>query len=153
MRTIARISVVALIGCAGTSHSVVFQSTDQTFVAQAGQTPAVYVEADDVKGPKSTLRSVGLIKVTARESSGLEHVIELAAEKGRELGCWMVIEHKAFESMQAQVELEGGGSIILAHGAAPHAGPAPRPNNRTTVFDCIVRGTPPPNAHSVAVDA
>jgi hypothetical protein len=85
------------------------------------------------------LRSVGLIKVTVRESSD-EKTVDLAAEKGRTLGCWLVVEHSAFEAMQSQ--LEGGATVILAHGAAPHAMPVPKFHDRSTVFDCVVRASP-----------
>ncbi len=78
------------------------------------------------------MRSVGLIRINLPESSGRKRVLELAVEKGRELGCWVLVEHSAFTSLNA--ELEDGARIFLAHAGGHEAAPGAL----QAEFDCVL---------------
>ncbi len=57
----------------------------------------------------------------------------------RELGCWIIIEHDAFATLQ--VQRDAAARFLRAHGG-PHHVPKVSPRRRHTVqFDCVVRGT------------
>ena len=131
------LSVVALVlGCAPAVHSV-FHATDASYVPKPGPTPRVYLEAKHVDFPRSQLRSVGIIEVTVPKKHGMERAIELAAAKGRELGCWLVIEHSTFEKLAVSLAFDA--RVSLAHGP-PSAAPAARvPAKLTAEFYCIVK--------------
>lgn len=105
-----------------------------------GPTPRVYVEANLDGVPQSKMRSVGIIEVTVSQTKGLARAIELAAEKGRELGCWVLIEHAIFQKLQSRASLAFGAGVTLAHGPAPTVGHTRAPSTLTAEFDCVVQG-------------
>lgn len=129
----------AIVGCSG-GIRVVFHPTDRTFIGRPGPRPRVYLPMNLDELPKTGMRSVGLIEVTVPESSGIERAIDAATEKGRELGCWILIEHSAFATVQTRASLDHGAVIILAHGPGPHVGPSASPpvGKRTAQFHCVV---------------
>lgn len=107
------------IGCGSTTRSV-FHLTDQTFRPAPGSAPAVYLVVDDV--PRSRMRSVGTIVVTVAQSSGIQRAIEVAKEKGRQLGCWILIEESIFATARTRASLDHGAAVQLAHGGGDHGG-------------------------------
>lgn len=136
------ISVVVLIGCASATRSA-FHQSDPSFRPSRGSAPRVYLERDLDQVPPGALKSVGLVEVTVPESSGIARAIELAAEKGREVGCWILVEHEAFAALQttrqSRVELSHGAIIMLAHGGGGGGGDAPSSEGMLTVeFDCVI---------------
>ena len=132
MSVMARWSIVALAACATTSRAT-FRITDPTFVPAPGQTPPVFTSTES-EIPSDARRSVGIIEVHTDSEA---RAAEIAAAKGRELGCTILIEHRAYERLRAQ--LGSGGQITLAHGA-PHLPPKVTPPTTTYRFHCVVRG-------------
>jgi hypothetical protein len=127
---------VTVLGCGQTIRST-FQATDPTFTPSPGPTPRVYVESNRADIPRVKLRSVGVLAITVAKKYGLSRAVELAADKGRELGCWAVIEHSTFETLQSHA-LSFDARVILAHGpphTPKHAGP---PTTLTVEFDCVL---------------
>lgn len=107
----------------------------------------MYIEANIGDVPKVPMRSVGLITVTVPESSGIKSAIDVAVAKGRELGCWILIEHSAFEALQSQAGLIGGAHIFLAHGGGDggggHGQQSASSGTLSAEFDCVLqRGEP-----------
>lgn len=84
------------------------------------------------------MRSVGLIEVTMPKSTGIDRAVEAAAKKGSELGCWIVVEHSAFASLESRASVAHGATVILAHGV-PHVGRTASPKQRIAQFDCVVQ--------------
>jgi len=143
--------VAAMIGCAGTTRSV-FHPTDPTFAPRTGPMPRVYLHRNLANVPASGMRSVGLIAVTVRESSGIERAIEVATDKGSELGCWILIEHSAFEAIKPHASIAHGATVILIHGSLgglPGSLNVNSSSGKTTVFDCIM----PTNSSRSAFDS
>lgn len=127
--------VLALVACAGSTRAV-FIPSDSSFKPSPGASPALYLDDDIDDVPNAPMRSVGVIEV--RINSGDEsRSAELAITKGREIGCWILVERSAFERLRERARLEHGAIVILAHGPGPHIAGAPRPKV-TTVFHCIV---------------
>jgi hypothetical protein len=126
-------TIVLLAACA-TSTRASLRASDPTFVPAPGLTPAVYTSARAAEIPADARRSVGLVEVHADTEA---QAAELASAKGREIGCWMLIEHTVFEHRGA--ELADGGRIYLAHGG-PQLPPRVKPPKTQYQFDCIVRG-------------
>lgn len=90
------------------------------------------------------MRSVGFIQVTVPGDSGISRAIEVATAKGRDLGCWILIEHGAFATVQSSAPLDHGASIILAHGPGLHIrGPVGPKGKLTAKFDCVMQMTTP----------
>lgn len=154
MRSVALRSIVvtvfgavACVGCSATTRSV-FHPSDPAFTPRAGQMPAVYLQRNIETVPMQRMRSVGLIQVTVAHGKGIDRAVDAAAKKGSELGCWIVIEHSAFVSLESRASLDHGAAITLAHGPAPHISRLPTPERgRIMQFDCIVK------ANSVSADA
>ena len=139
--------VFGLLGCAPSTRTV-FHQSDPTFRPAPGPAPRVYSELNAGDVPKVPMRSVGLVEVTVPESSGIARAIELAMQKGRELGCWILIEQSAFTTLDtraSRIELAHGARIVLAHtggGGADH-GAAPASEGKLTAeFHCVLRATP-----------
>ena len=135
------------LGCAAPVRAR-FEATDPTFRAMAGPRPRVYVDSN-LDGMSATgLRSVGLITVRVPRSSGIQRVLELAADKGQELGCWIVVEHDAFSRLP-RATLGDRVEIHLAHGPGPHVKSSIDVRVLEGRFDCVVRSAPhdtPPRA-------
>ena len=128
--------VASVLGCGPTITSS-FHATDPTFTPTPGPAPRVYVESNRADIPRVKLRSVGVLTITVAKKHGLSRAVELATERGRELGCWLVIEHGIFEKRHAHA-LTFGARVILAHGpphTPKHAGP---PTRLTVEFDCVL---------------
>ncbi len=131
-------AAAAMVGCSASTRSV-FRPTDPTFTPRPGPTPPVYLQQNIGDVPKEPMRSVGLIEVTVPGSSGIKRAIEVATAKGRELGCWILIEHSAFATVQSSASLDHGATIVLAHGSGPHIGGPVAPEGKVTArFDCVV---------------
>jgi len=127
------------MGCSGSVRSV-FHPSDPAFRPTPGPIPRVYLEIDLADVPKMGMRSVGLLEVTVPKSSGIKRAIDVAAEKARDLGCWILIEHSAFQSVEPRASLDHGAIVALAHGGVGHIGRGPSPKGSLTAeFDCIVR--------------
>lgn len=82
------------------------------------------------------MHSVGIIEVADARGS---RASEIAAAKGRELGCWAVVEHDIYIAAAKAALNEFGARIILAHGTAIHVTNA-RPPGAAARFDCVLRG-------------
>lgn len=136
---LAVLSGAGVMGCSGGVRSV-FHPSDPAFRPTPGPMPRVYLEIDLADVPKVGMRSVGLIEVRVPKSSGIERAIDVAAEKGRELGCWILIEHSTFARVEPRASLDHGAIVTLAHGGVGHVGRSPSPRASVTAeFDCIVR--------------
>lgn len=125
---------MSLVGCAARAQTT-FHPTDASFTARSRSSdPKVYLHAEDV--PSGALRSVGIIEVR-----GIDAEVKAAA-KGRELGCWAVIDHAVFVKMQrvrtenAPLGNASDTNALLAHGGAPHVETTRIPQN--TKFDCVM---------------
>lgn len=93
--------------------------------------------------PKSGIRSVGLIEVTVPESSGMQRALDVAAKKGQELGCWILVEHSAFATIESGAATRFGAAVILAHGGGHNAGASSHSGESSggtlsAEFDCIL---------------
>lgn len=144
MRALERASRVAVViplvvlGCAQAAQSV-FHASDAAFTPTPGPTPRVYVDSSRADVPRAKIRSVGVIEITVPKKDGVKRAIELAADKGRELGCWMLIEHSTFEMLQSRASLDFGASIILAHGPVSAPPNIRGPGSKLTAeFDCVM---------------
>lgn len=132
MRSALCLALVIVVGCSG-SASVVFHSTDPNFHPNAGSPPKLYDRSNVAELRHLSVRSVGRIEVNVPESSGKKRVIELAVEKGRELGCWVLVEHSAFATLKTA--LQDGARIFLVHGGGHDASPGAL----RAEFDCVVK--------------
>lgn len=139
MLPIAGAVLILMWGCAPSVHTN-FHPTDPKFAPTPGPPPRVYVESSLADVPRSKMRSVGIIEVIVPERKGLEHAMELAVKRGRELGCWLLIEHAAFEKLQSRASLGFGAAVTLAHGPPPTAKRVGGPSTKLRAeFDCIVQ--------------
>ena len=87
------------------------------------------------------MHSVGLVEVKVPASSGLKRAVVVAATKGRELGCWVMIEHSVFAELNQASWNVFGARALLAHSPAPQiARVAPPTEVLTTEFDCVLQG-------------
>jgi hypothetical protein len=132
----------ASMGCSSSIRAT-FQPTDPMFKPSPGPPPRIYMESNLAEVPKSGIRSVGLIEVSAPESSGIQRVLDVATRKGQELGCWILVEHSAFEEIESQASVRFGASVFLAHGGGHSAGEtsghgASSGGTLTAAFDCVV---------------
>jgi hypothetical protein len=134
----AVISLASLASC-GSSARPVFHASDPSFRPAPGARPPVYLPLDLADVPRVQMRSVGIIEVTVPARGGLEAAAELAAAKGRELGCWIVVEHGAFARLQARASLAFGARVLLAHGGGSHLPHAAPPARQTAQFDCVLQ--------------
>lgn len=137
-RTAALLLAMSVFGCASGSRAT-FRATDPTFRHQPGPAPRAYLEADIDEIPRVPMRSVGIIEVVAR-TSAVARAVDAAVEKGQQLGCWILVEHSAFDNVQSRGALSFGGRIYLTHGPAPHIGGAPK-SRVTLELDCVVKGS------------
>lgn len=139
----------ALVACSGSSVRAVFHPSDPSFRATPGTLPRAYLENELDAVPRVPMRSVGLIEVTVPASSGMHRVVEAAAEKGRELGCWILVERSAFATLQSSAALSFGARAYLAHGGGGGHGPVPPTGAQasdgsiTAEFDCVMQAPPP----------
>ena len=93
--------------------------------------------------PTSGIRSVGIIEVTVPESSGIQRTLDVAAKKGQELGCWILVEHSAFMNLESKASSRFGAVVVLVHGGGHTAGGSPGGNassggTLTAEFDCVL---------------
>lgn len=130
--------VLAVVACSA-KGGVVFHATDVTFSPSPGAAPRVFAQANIAEVPNETMHSVGLIEVTFTRRH-VHRAYERAREKGRELGCWIVIEHTAFEELGARASRIDGVAIILVHGGPPHTPNVRVRDGDVMQFDCVVRG-------------
>lgn len=136
---------LVLAGCSA-SVRVAFRATDASFRPSArASKPNVYLQRDEV--PQVALRSVGIIEVTAAASEGAEVTIKAAA-KGKELGCWALVDHSVFEGMRGSPMQRGrqssgfdGTNALLAHAGLAHGGAKMSKPVRplVTQFDCVLK--------------
>jgi len=123
---------LSTIGCSSSAQAI-FHATDSGFRPSPGSVPKLYDRSNVAELRMMSVRSVGRIEVNVPESSGKRRVIELAVEKGRELGCWVLVEHSAFLTLK--MALEDGARIFLAHGGGHDASPGAL----RAEFDCVLR--------------
>lgn len=88
--------------------------------------------------------SAGVITVSWRSRAPIEQATQAAAQKGSQLGCWILIEHSDIPSPTGRKQLDDGATLVLAHGTAGaihdtshHA------KLRTALFDCMIRDCEP----------
>lgn len=156
--------IAAAVGFAcGPGVETAFRRTDASFTPRMGRTPEVYLYS--IEMPAARMRSVGVVAVSVPARSGIEGVVRAAAAKGREIGCWALVEQALFARMSARA---GAGGL---HGAAPipiHRGglPAfrfthqrvviPPPPDRSVVaarFECVFRHDGPTQVRRAAPSA
>jgi hypothetical protein len=128
--------VLGLFACS-VKPRVVFHPTDRMFSPTPGPTPPAYTRSNIATLPSEPMHSVGTIEVTVTRGN-MDRAVELATEKGRELGCWIVVEHEAFAKLGTRASTDEV-PIILVHGGPPHT-PSVRPPDDAIQFDCVVRG-------------
>jgi len=143
--TIQFMFIATLFACSGGSIRAAFHATDPSFRGAPGPAPKAFLESEIEAVPKVRMRSVGLIEVTVPASSGIRRAIEVAVDKGREVGCWILIEHAAFATVQSRASLSFGARVFLAHGGGGHD-PAPSSGGAqasdgtlTAEFDCVMQ--------------
>lgn len=127
--------VLAVVACAA-KPGVTFHPGDRTFSPKPGAIPAAYTRSNISELPREPMHSVGIIEVRVSRGNN-ERAIELATEKGRELGCWIVVEHAAF--VESGAGRTAAVDLVLVHGAAPHASSVRLPSN-VVQFDCVIQG-------------
>lgn len=137
--------LVGLLGCSGMSAS--FHQTDDTFlpVPIAIGSPAVYFFPKEV--PAAPMRSVGIITVVAPAATGSRELARLVAAKGKEVGCWALVEHSVFLLMQSRSTLWDVGptaKIVLVHGGGGGAGgghpyESAGESEKKSTFDCLIK--------------
>jgi len=147
---LAAMVTITVGGCSGVRTS--FHPTDPSFVASPlqGASPRVYFFAEDV--PKVSMRSVGIVEVSVPEGQREEiRLAEAAAAEGKELGCWALVRHSVFLTIQGQPNawLSWRSGVLLVHGSggmgggssySGHFEPQPERSRRTESFDCVLRG-------------
>lgn len=142
MRRALVATVIMTTSSCGASTRAVFHPTDESFRPTRGSKPSVCLAVEDV--PKLGMRSVGFIEVTVPENSGIKGAIDVATEKGIEVGCWILIEESIFAALKTRASLDHGATIQLAHGGGggDHGGQeqgASGSNGKLTVrFHCVV---------------
>lgn len=143
---LVRLTIIgALLACSGASVQTAFHPSDPSFRGAPGPAPRAYLENELDGVPKVRMRSVGLIEVTVPASSGIHRAVEAAVVKGRELGCWILVEHSAFATLQSGASLPFGARIYLAHGGGGHSPSAPAAGAQasdgtvTAEFDCVLQ--------------
>jgi hypothetical protein len=138
-------AMILLLGLAGFGciHTEFVQSSPSFVVHEAAQRPVVYF--DHV--PEQPYTSVGIIDVIAPSSSRLEDVFAAAADKGKEIGCDLVVDRSIHrvadatlphwraraldglpDSASRRTSVEGARDLGYAPGPAPvFVAPAPPP--------------------------
>jgi len=136
-------SVVAL-GCGPYVESA-FRPSDRTFTPRRGRTPPVYLYYSS-EVPTVRMRSVGIVAVSVPARSGLDGVIHAAAAKGRDVGCWALVEESLFAQLASRALTSQVGALpILVHGGGfngPRRVSIPPPRDRSVVaaeFECAFR--------------
>jgi hypothetical protein len=132
-------------GCA--SQSAHFDLKDPKYAPSPGDAPRVFLRSTSEALPEVPMRSVGIITVPRTSD---ERAAQMAADRGRELGCWLVVEHERFSRRQAHASEVDEPPVLLAC-SAPHVKSIGRPKSRE--FDCVVRGEDVPIALAGAVSA
>ncbi len=92
------------------------------------------------------MRSVGIVMVSVPARNGLEGVIHAAAAKGREIGCWALVEESLFAQLASRAAAgnEAGAAPVLVHQrrwVGQRVG-IPPPRDRSVVaaeFECVFR--------------
>lgn len=137
-------SVVAS-GCKPHVESA-FRPTDLTFTPRRGHTPRVYLYSAEV--PTVRMRTVGIVAVSVPARHGVEGVIHAAATKGREIGCWALVEESLFAQLASRAAAgdQTGAAPILVHNTTllrrRRRTNAPIPPDRSVVaaeFECVFR--------------
>lgn len=138
--------VMGLLGCSRITIS--FHPTDHSFQAlpASEHSPVVYLDPGNV--PSVPMRSVGLITIVGPWDFSDRELVQAAAAKGKELGCWAVIEHTVYlrllhkhsfwdgEGTTLVIPVHGGGGGGGGQGSYGSVGGPPR---RKTSFDCVVK--------------
>lgn len=99
----------------------------------------MYLESNLNEVPSVGMRSVGLLVVTVSERHGIERAIEVATERGRMLGCWILIEHAAFGTLKQRASRYGEAVMLLAHGSVAGVHHVRVRGKLTTEFDCVMQ--------------
>jgi hypothetical protein len=133
-------TAISFASC-GNSASSVFHPSDPSFRPSPGPKPPVYLLRNLAEVPRVQMRSVGLIEVTVAERRGNTAAAEVAAEQGRELGCWIVVEHGAFTSLQTRASRDHDARVLLVHSGASHISHASPRARHTVQFDCVLQVT------------
>lgn len=122
-----------LCSCGGVAR-VAFAQTDATYTPKPGPVPRIYLAGEPV--PAVAMKSVGVITVK-HESS--DNARAAAAEKGRQLGCFILVERTG--RPLADLDRSPGDGVVIhhAHGAAPSTHGVPHPNTHSMSFDCVIR--------------
>lgn len=122
-----------LCSCGGAAR-VAFAQTDAVYIPRPGPLPRIYLAGDPV--PAVAMRSVGVITV---RHENIDNARAAAAEKGRQLGCFILVERTGRPLDDLDRSRADGVTIHRAHGGAPSMHAAPHPNARSVSFDCVIR--------------
>jgi len=150
-------TIACWLGCGGPTTNIAFQQSDPAFRPAPGAKPRVYLEGDEAEIPKVPMRSVGLVVLSVPEGSGIAGGLELARQKGQQLGCWILVEHSVFVSLhsaQSRVELAYGATIVLVHATGGGVGHAKEPKTEGQIsaeLDCVLQTTLPSSGLSADV--
>ena len=138
-----------VIGCSVGTHSE-FRQTQARFSPRPGRSPRVYLYLAEV--PDLPLRSVGVIWVSVPARHGIKGVAEAAADRGRRVGCWALVERSIFSRLRSRQAGARGirGMAILVQEIRPQSRSKvilPPPTDRSVItaeFECVIPDRSPP---------
>lgn len=140
---LSMVGSVLASGCGPGVHSA-FRPTDRTFTPRRGQTPRVYLYSAEV--PTVRMRTVGVVAVSVPARKGVEGVIDAAASKGREVGCWALVEESLFARLASRAAMsDPRAAVVLVHQSSWFMSQKvfiPPPRDRSVVaahFECVFR--------------
>jgi hypothetical protein len=125
-RRLSWLGLAALLMCAGCTR-VNFIKSSASFVEHERKVrPGVYVD----KLPRKPYKSVGIIEVIAPAAAGLDDILALAADKGQEVGCDVVVD-RAIHKVEGALPRRW-----TVAGSSPTASPAdaPHPSRRDAQY-------------------
>jgi hypothetical protein len=145
VKTPAWVFAAVVAGCA--SQPARFDLKDPKYTPSPGDAPRVFLRSTSEALPDVPMRSVGIITVPTTSDA---RAMQMAADRGRELGCWIVVEHQRFSRRQADAGEVDDARVLLAC-SGPHVRVLGGPSVRE--FDCVVRGADVPIALTGSVPA
>jgi hypothetical protein len=100
------------------------------------------------------MRTVGIVAVSVPARRGVEGVIHVAANKGREIGCWALVEESLYARLASRATMsDPGAAATLVHRSSWSLGQRvsiPPPRDRSVVvaeFECVFRHDGPTQVH------
>jgi len=134
-RSLGYLMAGALLLCScGGAARIAFEQTDATFTPRPGPVPRIYLAGEPV--PAFAMKSVGVITV---RHENIDNVRAATAEKGRQLGCFILVERTGRPLADLDRSRGHGVTIYRAHGGGSsiHAGRHPKMHSMS--FDCVIR--------------